>query len=193
VSALVDRSRMNRMCRWAVLASTLSCGGPPPPKTALQAELEGLPKWALGNCREYLADRTMLCGSGSVQGVSNLGLARSAAETQARAELARTLQVRVKSMLRDYQAATLAGAATDSTSEQHIEDVSRQITDLTLVGTRVEATFIADTGTFWALVVLDPHAFKSALNDERIDEATRRTVLGRADRSFSELDAATVP
>jgi len=54
-------------------------------------------------------------------------LARSAAEA-ARAPTARSLQTRVKAMLKDYQAATQA-ARELTASEQHIEDVSKQITD----------------------------------------------------------------
>src|SRR5688572_16500578 len=78
-----------------LVASVVACGGPEKPKDALQAEMEGLPKWALGNCQESLKNDKLLCGSGSVQGQSNLGLARSAAEGRARTALARTLQVRV--------------------------------------------------------------------------------------------------
>jgi hypothetical protein len=190
----IDQSRTQYLCLLAMLlGGALACGGEPTPKTALQAEMAGLPKWALGNCREGLSDPNMLCGSGSVQGMSNLGLARSAAEGRARTELARTLQVRVKAMLKDYQAATQGGVANDTASEQHVEDVSKQITDLSLAGTRVENTFVSDTGTFWALVVLDSNAFKSALNDEHLDSATRQAIVERADRSFAELDSATKP
>jgi hypothetical protein len=175
-----------------------ACGGPEKPKDALQAEMQGLPKWALGNCQESLKNDKLLCGSGSVQGMSNLGLARSAAEGRARTALARTLQVRVKAMLKDYQAATQAspvsGAAQDTASEQHIEDVSKQITDVTLSGTRVEETFVSDTGTFWSLVVLDAESFKSALKEKKeLDEATRQAILDRADQSFADLDANTAP
>lgn len=176
----------------ATLMLGLGCGGEQlHPKDALQAELEGLPAWATGNCQEGLKDKQLLCGAGSVQGMSNLGLARSAAEGRARTQLARTLQVRVRSMLKDYQAATQGGAANDTASEQHIEDVSKQVTDLTLSGTRTEETFISKTGTFWALVVLDSNAFKSALNDRALDEATRQAILERADQSFAELQAST--
>ena len=176
------------------LCCASACGGPEKPKDALQAELVGLPKWALGDCQESLKDKQQLCGSGSVQGMSNLGLARSAAEGRARTELARTLQVRVKSMLKDYQAATQGGPENETASEQHIEDVSKQITDVTLSGTRVEETFVSETGTFWALVVLDAESFKGALKEKQaLDEATRQAILDRADQSFADLDAATAP
>ncbi len=177
------------LCCW--LGGAVGCGGPEKPKDALQAEVAGLPKWALGNCQEALKNESAICGSGSVQGMSNVGLARTAAEGRARTELARSLQVRVKSMLKDYQAATHGGGAEATASEQHIEDTSKQVTDLTLSGSRIEDTFISDTGTFWALVVLDAEAFKAALDSKQLDEGTRRAILERADKSFRALDAAT--
>jgi len=44
--------------------------------------------------------------------MTNVALARSAAEGRARTELARSLQTRVKAMLKDYQAATQGGPGT---------------------------------------------------------------------------------
>jgi hypothetical protein len=173
------------------LVTSFGCGGPEKPKDALQAEVARLPKWALGDCKKALKNDNAICGSGSVQGMSNVGLARSAAEGRARTELARSLQVRVKSMLKDYQSGTAGGVANVTDSEQHIEDVSKQVTDLTLSGSRIEDTFISDTGTFWALVVLDAEAFKGALYSKQLDEGTRRAIVERADKSFRELDAAT--
>jgi hypothetical protein len=177
------------VCGWFV-----ACGGPQKPKDAMKAELQGLPKWALGKCQEGLKNKDAICGSGSVQGMSNISLARSAAEGRARTELARSLQVRVKSMLKDYQAATTGGPENQTASEQHIEDVSKQITDVTLSGSRLEDTFVSETGTFWALVALDTESFKDSLkkmND--LDERIRAHIEKHADHAFRELDYQTGP
>ncbi|HEX5657201.1 MAG TPA: LPP20 family lipoprotein, partial [Polyangiales bacterium] len=109
-------------------------------------------------------------------------------------ELARVLQVRVKSMLKDYQAATQGGPDNATSSEQYIEDTSKQITDVTLSGSKLEQTFVSETGTFWALVVLDVEAFKDSLqkvND--LNEQVRAAIIERAERSFQQLDQATAP
>lgn len=171
----------------------LGCGGQQKPKEQLNAEMKGLPKWALGKCQEHLKNKDALCASGSVQGMSNVNLARSAAEGRARTELARTLQVRVKAMLKDYQAATTGGPDNQTASEQHIEDVSKQITDMTLSGTRLEDTWVnEETGTFWALVVLDADSFKDSLGKvNTLDERMRAHIVQRADRAFRELDYQT--
>lgn len=172
----------------------LGACGKPSPKTALAAEMENLPPWALGKCEESLKNKGALCGSGSVQGMSSVSLARSAAEGRARTELARVLQVRVKSMLKDYQSAAQGGPDNETTSEQYIEDTSKQITDVTLSGSRLEETFVTETGTFWALVVLDVNAFKDSLQQANaLNDQVRAAIIERADRSFQQLDEATAP
>ncbi len=179
----------------ALCGMLLGCGGPQKPKDAMQAEVKGLPKWALGKCQETLKNKDALCASGSVQGMSSINLARSAAEGRARTELARMLQVRVKAMLKDYQAATTGGPDNQSATEQHIEDVSKQVTDMTLSGTRLEDHFVnEETGTFWALVVLDADAFKDSVSKANtLDERLRAHIVQRADRAFRELDYQTSP
>ena len=176
----------------ALCAMLLGCGGPQKPKEQLAAEMKGLPKWALGKCQETLKNKDALCASGSVQNQGNVNLARSAAEGRARTELARSLQVHVKAMLKDYQASTTGGEKNDTASEQHIEDVSKQVTDMTLSGTRLEDVWVnEETGTFWALVVLDAEAFKDSLTKaSALDERVRAHIIQRADRSFRELDHA---
>jgi hypothetical protein len=167
--------------------------GTGPQKTApvggLKAEMQGLPKWALGKCQDTLKSKDVLCASGSVEGMSSLTMARSASEGRARTELARMLQLRVKSMLKDYQAATQGGPENKTTGEQHIEDVSKQITNLTLSGSRVEDTFVSDTGSFWTLVVIDAPAFKDSLTKAHdLDEQVRSQIIERADKAFKEID-----
>lgn len=177
-----------------VAALSLAACGRPSPKTALQAELQDLPPWALGKCQETLKNKSALCASGSVQGMSSVSLARSAAEGRARTELARVLQVRVKSMLKDYQAAAQGGPDNAASSEQYVEDTSKQITDVTLSGSRLEETFVTETGTFWALVVLDLDAFKDSLaKANQLNDAVRAGIIERAERSFRQLDQATKP
>jgi len=171
----------------------LGCGGDvQKPKDQMRAEIKDLPKWALGKCQETLKNKEALCASGSVQHQSNVNLARAAAEGRARTELARSLQVRVKAMLKDYQASTTGGADNQTASEQHIEDVSKQVTDLTLSGSRLEEVWVnEETGTFWALVVLDLDAFKDSLSKaSNLDERLRAHIVERADRAFRELDYA---
>ena len=177
----------------ALLGVVLGCGSSPPkPQNALQAEMVGAPKWAQGACQLGLQNKKAICGTGSVSGMTNVALARSAAEGRARTELARSLETRVKAMLKDYQAATQGGPENKTASEQFVQDASKQVTVQSLSGTRLEDTWISNTGTFWALVVLDVDAFKDALPAMKgLDEHIRAAIVKRADKAFSELDDAT--
>jgi hypothetical protein len=181
---------------------TLGCASAPPPpppaaapapKNAMQAELVGAPKWVMMGCAAYFGDKkTAVCGVGGVAGMTNPALARTAAVGRGRTEIARSLKLRVKSMLKDYAAVTKGGPAAKLNNEEHIEDVSKQVTDLTLAGTRHEDTWVSNTGTFYALVVLDTSAFKEQVKDDKqLDEGVRAAIVERADKSFGELDAAT--
>jgi len=151
------------------------------------------PKWIRTGCGAFFGEKkSLICGVGSVAGMTNPGLARSAAEGRGRTEIARSLRVRVKAMLKDYQAATQGGPANGLNSEQHIEDTSKQITDMTLSGTKLNDTWVSKRGTFYALIVLDSEGFKNQMKAmAQLDEAVRAAVVERAEKSFQELDAAT--
>jgi uncharacterized protein (DUF2252 family) len=143
------------------------CAGtrPKPPATVVREELAGAPCWVTkaGGCNYKEAERAkFIFGVGSVGGTRNVGLAREAAMGRARTEIARSLAVRVTSMLKDYQSTTTGGAefGTSAADEQHITDVSKQITDTVR---RMTA----------------------------LSEAVRQAVVDRADKAFEELDRAT--
>ncbi len=165
---------------------------------ALAAELKDAPEWVRGDCKSWFKknSQSVVCGVGSVAGTANISLARSGATGRARTEIARGLAVKVKSMLKDYQATATGGdqfkkAAMD---EQQIQDVSKQITDQTIEGTEVNQTWISGQGTFWALVSMNAAAFGEQLKQMKsLDEAIRAAVAARAEKAFSELDDATGP
>jgi hypothetical protein len=166
---------------------------PPPPKNAMQAELVGAPKWVTMGCGAFFGEKKkVVCGVGGVAGMTNPALARTTAEGRGRTEIARSLKVRVKSMLKDYASVTKGGPGAKLNNEEHVEDVSKQITDLTLSGTRLEDTWVSNTGTFYALVVLQADAFRDQIkNMNQLGEAERAAIVERADKAFGELDAAT--
>ena len=182
----------------AVLVSA-GCAGtkPPTPATAVHEELAGAPCWVTkgGSCYFKQQDKgKYICGVGSVGGTRNVGLAREAALGRARTEIARSLSVRVASMLKDYQATTTGGAefGTSAADEQHITDVSKQITDMTLSGTEIVDSWVSSSGTYYALSRLDIDGFKDAVHRmNNLSEAVRQAVVERADKAFEELDRAT--
>jgi hypothetical protein len=191
---------MHILRRWwslALLVPIAACthAPPPPPANALALELRDAPEWVRGDCRAYYKNsKDIACAVGSIGGTTNLSIARTGAEARARTALARGLQTQVKAMVKDYQATVTGGdqfnrAAAD---EQYVADVSKQITQQTLSGTRIDASWISSQGTYFALISLDVEAFRQALEKmTTLDESIRRAVVARADRAFRELDEVT--
>lgn len=170
----------------------LSCSSKENTKTgsAMKNELKGAPDWVLGGA----SSKDKICGVGSAAGTRNPSLARTAAIGRGRTAISRTLETQVNSMLKDYQATTTGGenfgnAAND---EQHIVDVSKQITQNTISGAEQNKTWIADTGTLYVLVCVDVEKFKDSVNKmSQLNEAVREAVVERADKAFEELDKET--
>ncbi len=178
----------------------VACGGATqggtPVSGALANEFDGAPGWVVKGCAAFSGEKAAICGRGSATGTRNPSLAMSAATGRARTDLARNLSVKIKAMLKDYQATTTGGEnfGTAANDEQHIVDVSKQITDTSLSGTQVVDSWMSHTGTLWVLVKLDVEAFKGALNGmKQLDAATMKGVMERADKAFKELDDATAP
>ena len=175
----------------AVLA--LGCAGTPEigEGTPFEEEFVGAPGWVIQGCRAFWdEDEQMICGIGSAGGSRNVSLMRTTAIGRGRTEIARTLSTKVKAMLKDYASTTTGGqefgrAAND---EQHIVDVSKQITDMSLAGTEMADSWISKTGTYYALVALDVEKFSDAVNRmDQLSESVRRAVVERAEESFTEL------
>jgi hypothetical protein len=181
-----------------LMACSKKAPEPKPMEEVMGGEFKGAPDWVTKGCSIYFKAKgtPMLCGVGSTSGSRNISLMRTAATARARTEIARSLQVKVKSMLKDYQATTTGGQefGTAAADEQNITDVSKQITDMTLSGTELIDTWISPNGTFYALVAMDVDKFKDAVGKMgTLSESVRKAVEDRADKAFGELDEATTP
>ncbi len=165
--------------------------GPPEINTMIGQEMDGAPDWVKGKgCTTKKADKT-ICAVGSIGGTRNISLAREAAIERARVQMARTLQDKVMAMLKSYQATTTGGQefGTSAADEQHVRDVSKTITDMTLSGTEMRDSWVSKTGTYYALVELDVDKFKDTVNKiQNLSESVRKAVIERADKAFEELD-----
>lgn len=190
------------------LALTAGCGSPPPPQvttvkdpqdTALAGEFVGpdgapAPAWVTQPAKYKPSGEPLLCGEGSVAGAKNISLAQSGAQGRARTALARMLEVKVKAMLKDYQASVSAsgGAGSVASDEQAIVDASKQITNTTLQGTEVLETWVSSKGTLHALVCLNVPKFKAALASmSQVNEKLKKAVEQRAEKAWAEIDAET--
>jgi hypothetical protein len=182
-----------------LIGSAVGCGGSSQSSSAaspagssasgasLSASLAGAPAWATSDCRKHFDRQNVICGVGTVSGVGSPSLARNAAMGRGRTEIARLLQVRVKSILKDNQ--SVSGGKTD----QVIEESSKQITDLTLSGTRMAEYWISPDGTYYALMTLGLDDFRQSVSHaSAIDEPIRTVVLENAAKAFAAFDDAIV-
>lgn len=190
--------QMNRLISLLLLIMSIStfyaCGSEPTDNFATNPEFAGAPKWVTGGCAKYFEDKeAVLCGVGGVNGTKNVNLQRSAAEGRARTAIARALNVKVKSMLKDYQATVTGGKAFKEAAddEQYIVDVAKQLTNISLSGTKTEDTWMSATGNLYVLTSLDIKAFKDSLSQmKELNAEVRKAVEERATAAFKELDKA---
>ena len=166
-----------------------ACGSADKKETgnAVKNEFDGAPKWVLGSS----STASQICGVGSAAGSRNVSAMRTSAIGRGRTEISRMLELKVQSMLKDYQSTTTGGedfgkAAND---EQHIVDVAKQITDLTLSGTEQKDQWVSDnSGTLYVLMCADLEKFKDTVNNmSQLSESIRKAVVERAGKAFDEL------
>ena len=171
-----------------LLVALSSCGSADKKGTgnAVKNEFDGAPKWVL----ESSSTAKEICGVGSAAGSRNVSMMRTTAMGRGRTEIARMLELKVQSMLKDYQSTTTGGeefgkAAND---EQHIVDVAKQITDTTLSGTEQKESWISDSGTLYVLMCTEVEKFKTMIDSMgQLSESIRKAVTERADKAFEEL------
>jgi len=159
--------------------------------TVMKNEFNGAPDWVTKGCSSYIKDSKNICGVGSMGGTRNPSIARTTSIARARTEMARVLQTKVTAMLKDYQSTTTGGEyfGKSASDEQHVVDVSKQITDMTLSGTEHKDSWISGNGTYYALVILSVEKFKDVVNNmNKLPESVRKAVIERADKAFEELD-----
>ena len=90
-------------------------------------------------------------------------------------------------MIKDYQATTAGGEM--SSDEQHVVDVSKQITDFSLSGTEMKDLWISRSGTVYAMVVLDVEKFTDSVSKMKtLSKELREAIEERARAAFDELD-----
>jgi hypothetical protein len=168
-------------------------GGTKSVEGAMQGEFKGAPKWVTMSCNAFdrSKQKRLVCGVGSAAGSRNITIMRRSAGSAGRAEIARTLQVKVYSMLKSYAATTTGGEnfGTAANDEQHIVDASKEITDQTLSGSQHADTWVSPNGTMYMLMTLEVGAFKDMVSQmNQLNEQVRAAVVERAENAFEELD-----
>jgi hypothetical protein len=150
----------------------------------------GSPAWVNRSSGAFNDGGRAFYGVGVVSGVRNSGLARSSADTRARAEVATSLNTFISSLMRDYQAST--SDLQRSEEQQLVEQTIRQFTDVNLSGVRITDHW-QDTsnGTLYALARLDLEQASQSLEQmNQLNTRTRDYIRANAERAFDRLDSA---
>jgi hypothetical protein len=101
------------------------------------------------------------------------GFMKNMAATDARVQLAQRMKVQVQNMVKQYAETT--GAADSETVDKVNTSVTKQITDQTLVGTKVFKTRTSPNGTLYVLLGMDDgataaaaeQALRTSMNNDR--------------------------
>jgi hypothetical protein len=157
--------------------------GPEPLKNPC---LEGAPAWVI--------DPTMeggLTGLGAAKiGAAGLQFARTEAIANARDEMARTLSVKVKNMFKNFTQVTGVGDA--ETVDKVSANVSKQVANQTLEGSKAKNVWISPCNEYYVLVVLDPQVVQKSVADSVKSSLKNEQALWQqflAKKAQDELDA----
>ena len=159
------------------------------PDEQLPNKFAGAPSWVLEGCSAYWGDDggARLCGVGDAKIGRSMSIARTKATSRGRAEISRSLETKVKNMIKDYQE-----QVTDGESEMTAEQFSSTTVSLskaTLNGTTIQKTWVSQTGQLYILVALDVESFENSVREmDEMNDKLRAFIEARAKKSFTELD-----
>lgn len=144
-------------------------------------------KKSFGDAPSWFDNPVKGCGVGTAKMRSMRDLARTSAVASARADLSKQLESTVATMVKKYQAEGEADAK--DFSEELTTGVIREVSQNTLVGTRVAKTEVKDN-EFYAMVCLDPETFADAFSRmDKLSEKARVALKKRAEEEFKDMDA----
>ncbi len=174
----------------AAVVATAGCGAKEvTPDEQLPNDFAGAPEWVLQGCSAYWGDDdgARICGVGDAKIGTSMSIARTKAGARARAEISRTLESKVKNMIKDFQE-----QITDGESEMTAEQFSTTTVTLskaTLNGTAQKATWVSHNGQIYMLFALDVESFNNSIRDmDAMSNQLRSFIEARAKKSFQELD-----
>lgn len=113
----------------------------------------------------------------------NPSLARKASIARARDEIASQVQTKVQSMLKDFMQES--GIGENAQALEFTQSVSKQVTDMSLQGSKVKEVYPAKDGTFYALVEYP----LASLRQSTLSEAQKEEALYNEFKAQQGFDA----
>ena len=169
---------MNNVLKIAIAASAgllTACGGDEVKQAAPDCVFPDAPEvvapgWVCDEPVEGIAVSAVGTAEKSGAGMSFM---KNMAATDARVQLAQAMKVQVQNMVKQYVETT--GAATSETVDKVNTSVTKQITDESLVGTKIFKTRTSPNGTLYVLLGMDggatakaaEEALRTSMNNDR--------------------------
>ena len=149
----------------AMSALLTGCGGGDKPQVAEGCTFPDAPGvlaqgWI---CDEPVAGVEVSAVGSAKIGAAGTGHAKQMAMTKARVQLAQMMKVQVANMIKQYVETT--GAAESETVDQVSTSVTKQITNESLIGSRIYKSKVSPTNVMYVLVGLDPSKVEKAAED----------------------------
>ena len=160
------------ICLLSAALFLTSCGGskqavepaakqPVEPASDLAKEFAGAPGWVLDGGGSIEGGQAAV-GVAKV-GKAGIGFARTEALTDARNELARQQSLKVKDLVKRFTQSIGTGDA--ETVDRVSSQVSKQVAQQTLIGTRQKEMWLSPTDNLYVLVVIDNSIVKNSVKD----------------------------
>ena len=171
--------------RWPLLAVVCLpclCAG-----CATLSGILGTPGWV----RQTPQSKTAIYAVASWPRMLNEQEARDKAKAAARNELAKTLQVRVRGVLIDWQSQTKGSWGAHGHDEDFIATISKETLDVSMSGSQIVSVWcdrkgtVSLWGTWWALAKLDKSSLAEELHS-KAREALAQVTQASKDRSPEE-------
>ena len=173
-----------------LVASSLGCASAPAPSSPYatpaptSASLEDAPVWLVGSCRAHWADleraRRIVCGVGSAPAHRDRAAARETAIARGRAEIVRSLEVEIESLVR---------LVDRGGEEGELDTIVHQLSSTSMRGIQLEEVWRAESGETYALVSLDVTRIEETVRDNpRLHPTERESLVERAAAAFAALD-----
>lgn len=151
-----------------------------------EEEFENAPDWVIA---EYAGEAFSAVGSAHI-GKGGIQFARTEALSNARSELARQVSVKVRGLVNTF--AQQAGVGDQQTLDAYSRQVSKQVTDEILAGSREKDMWISPSEDIYVLAILEEAEVKKSVRRQMLSGSQQNGVrlqMREAEDANAELDA----
>lgn len=185
-----NRLLLTILCLSALLALPAGCGKSVKKidNEKLEEEYAHAPQWVLGGT-DTAQEAISAVGSARI-GKGGVQFARTEALANARSELASQVSVKVRGLVNTFAQQT--GIGDDQTLDAFSKQVSKQVTDEVLSGSRQKDTWISPSSDIYVLAVLEKSAVQASVRRQVISgfrQDSAKWQAFEAKKAGAELDA----